>query len=476
MASGGGFIAANGELLRAALLESNVRDDGRNVRESRGVSLELSHGFQEVARPNDGVGGKQVVTTASVQVGRTRVSSTVSAAVDEPPIDRAHEGTLTIFVDCERDLVEAAGTQATHSEVTGEVARSLDQVLKHCRAVDLESLCIVPGRHAWAIRVDIRVLELDGNVLDAATIAAVASIKAFKRPEIKFRESEGSTERVTVVPLEERDGVRLTVHHTPFTVSFVAFRKQHKQGDWPDEGDKDAEGGEDLEMDEGSSSEEEAEDMRANFVYAIDATLAEEAICDAKVVVAADSEGYVRLVRKYGGCPLPKGDLTLLGRLACIRARELGAYVEAKCKAFDLEEKQNRIRRKANAGPSLALAGGKETREHARRQVLATPGKLGEVVEVVEFGLEGDLGLDSEDEDVGTTNGEGFEAGAGTGGGAVVIGVQAPTSSRPSSEKMRGVVVPSGKPRGGEAGKDNSGGSSPKRLRDAFTPEFLRRS
>ena len=40
-------------------------------------------------------------------MGETRALATVSAEVGEPPVDRAHEGQLTVFVDgsaCDADL------------------------------------------------------------------------------------------------------------------------------------------------------------------------------------------------------------------------------------------------------------------------------------------------------------------------------------------------------------------------------------
>lgn len=71
-------------------------------------------------------------------------------------------------------------------------------------------MCIIPARQAWSLRLDVRVLELDGNLLDACCVAAVGAAKAFKRPGYQLRDGEasGSSEKAKIVPLDEREGIR----------------------------------------------------------------------------------------------------------------------------------------------------------------------------------------------------------------------------------------------------------------------------
>ena len=77
--------------------------------------------------------------------------------------------------------------------------------------------------------------------MDACAIAAVGAAKSFCRPQYRLRDESyslddpyksGAADRAMsegqssgIVPLAEREGLKLTVHHTPFTVSFVAFKK-----------------------------------------------------------------------------------------------------------------------------------------------------------------------------------------------------------------------------------------------------------
>ena len=262
------------------------------------------------------------------------------------------------------------------------------------------------------------------------------------------------------------------MHHTPFAVSFVAFRVPPH----PHPSEDREEGGEDLEGDED-------EDAAAgpNFIYAIDPTLAEEAIADAKVTVAADAEGCIRLVRKPGGCALPKGDLTLLARLACIRARELAMHVDKVCKAFEVQEKQERIRRKAGAASRGGGAGHPQLHTRQFSRAAMTMPDFDRSVQVVDMDEEA-LGLVDE---VSPES----EAPPSEGGGpgsfslAMAIDGQQETASRVAATSA-GKVKIGHKSRkleakaGGEGGDDDDDtkmASSPNHLSEAFNPSFLKK-
>lgn len=64
----------------------------------------------------------------------------------------------------------------------------MQRLLEHCllesNCIDVESLCITSGLRAWMIRVDVHVLNYAGNVTDAASIAAIAALIHFRRPDV----------------------------------------------------------------------------------------------------------------------------------------------------------------------------------------------------------------------------------------------------------------------------------------------------
>lgn len=85
-------------------------------------------------------------------------------------------------------------------------------------AVDTDELCIEPGSRVWLVRVDIHVLDDDGNLGDCASIAAIAALQHFRRPAVSVHDGI-----VTVHSADERPPVPLTIHHAPICVTFAFF-------------------------------------------------------------------------------------------------------------------------------------------------------------------------------------------------------------------------------------------------------------
>ena len=68
-------------------------------------------------------------------------------------------------------------------ESSVELVRLLERTIKESRAVDTESLCVVAGAKVWAIRVDVRALNDDGNLCDCCALGAMATLAHFRRPD-----------------------------------------------------------------------------------------------------------------------------------------------------------------------------------------------------------------------------------------------------------------------------------------------------
>ena len=58
--------------------------------------------------------------------------------------------------------------------------------------MDLKQLCIVKGKHCWALYVDVLILESDGNTLDAAVMSARAALSATRLPGVSVEEDAES--------------------------------------------------------------------------------------------------------------------------------------------------------------------------------------------------------------------------------------------------------------------------------------------
>jgi len=179
------------------------RLDGRGVLDPR--DLDITYGLD----------------WGSVQVtlGKTRVLAQVSCKVEEPMFTRPNEGILQVNV--ELTPLAAPRFDGGRSEESIEVSRLLERTLKESRCLDLESLCIVAEEKVWEIRLDINVLNHEGNLFDACSVAGLCALCHFRRPDVTLK-----GDVVTVHPLSDRDPVPLGIHHHPVTTTFGMFEYQ----------------------------------------------------------------------------------------------------------------------------------------------------------------------------------------------------------------------------------------------------------
>lgn len=70
------------------------------------------------------------------------------------------------------------------------LATALQRILSS--SFDLGQLCIVKGKHCWALYVDVLILENDGNTLDAAVMASRAALSSTKLPGVSVEEDAES--------------------------------------------------------------------------------------------------------------------------------------------------------------------------------------------------------------------------------------------------------------------------------------------
>lgn len=105
-----------------------------------------------------------------------------------------------------------------HSELSSQLNRLLEKCIKDSKAVDLESLCIKVNERVWSLRVDINLLNHEGNILDCASIAALAALAHFRRPDVTC-----DGEEFKIHSLKERDPIATVIHHYPICVTYAIF-------------------------------------------------------------------------------------------------------------------------------------------------------------------------------------------------------------------------------------------------------------
>lgn len=200
-------------LERAFLLEalsSGKRVDGRAVDERRSLAIHF---------------GSDLGSSIAI-LGETRVTAQVSCSVVEPRTSRPNEGLLSVYVET-LGMASQRFTNKSYGSVEDEVTeltRLMERCLKESRCLDLESLCIISEEKVWNVRLDLRVLNDEGNLFDCCSVAGLAALAHFKRPDVTL-----DGDKVTIHPVNERDPVKLAVHHYPVCTTFAFFNCQgHK--------------------------------------------------------------------------------------------------------------------------------------------------------------------------------------------------------------------------------------------------------
>ncbi|KAJ8384862.1 hypothetical protein AAFF_G00197720 [Aldrovandia affinis] len=152
-----------------------------------------------------------------VDLGKTRVLAQVSCELVAPKENRPTEGILFFNLELS-PMASPAFELGRQSELLVKLNRLLERCLRNSKCIDTESLCVVSGEKVWQIRVDVHVLNHEGNIMDAASIAAIAALCHFRRPDVGIQGEE-----VTVYSTDERDPIPLSIYHMPICVSFSFF-------------------------------------------------------------------------------------------------------------------------------------------------------------------------------------------------------------------------------------------------------------
>lgn len=155
-------------ILRA--MQTNVRYDGRKADEYRPVSIE--YGVSWTAEGS-----------AKVSIGNTTIIAGVKLAAGTPYADNPDEGTLMIeagLLPLSSPLFES-GPPGIDSI---ELARVIDRGIRESHSIDTTALCIEKGKKVWTVTCDICTVNADGNLFDAASLAAMAALRNAVFPTI----------------------------------------------------------------------------------------------------------------------------------------------------------------------------------------------------------------------------------------------------------------------------------------------------
>jgi exosome complex component RRP42 len=213
----------------AKLAENGKRVDGRKFDEFRNIEIEPG-----VISKAEG--------SAKVKIGNTQVIAGIKMDIGEPYSDSPDSGVMVTAAE----LIPLASPDfeaGPPREDAIELARVVDRGIRESGLIEVDKLCIESGEKVWMVFIDIHILDFDGNLFDAASLASLAALLTTKVPAERF---------------ELGDDYPLPLKEPPVSCTSVKF----------------------------------------NGVVVMDPSLDEEEIAEARLTVATDKNGDIRAMQK----------------------------------------------------------------------------------------------------------------------------------------------------------------------------------
>lgn len=181
-------------------LKQGKRFDGRKPEEMREISVQTN--ISECAEGS-----------CSVKIGKTEVYAGVKMSIIAPYADGPDEGTLSVTLELGAMADNDFDLGAPRIEAI-EMARVIDRGVRESGVIDWEKLCIKSGEKVWQVNLDIYAINNDGNLFDAAALAALVALSNSKFPvyDAEANKIEHELSNVKLPLIKENMSFNLTVH------------------------------------------------------------------------------------------------------------------------------------------------------------------------------------------------------------------------------------------------------------------------
>jgi exosome complex component RRP45 len=293
----------NAVLLDGAL-DAGLRLDGRSLYDWRSVEIRLWRNEKQA--------------TSEIVIGNTRVIGITRASITVPFVDRPNDGYIQFST--------VISPQTKRSKwCDGELTRFLERFMKESDVIDTESLCIVSGEKVWNITCSITVIDNDGNLPDAVILAAMSSLRCFRKPDVTLTRStdlnsssglelgsELSTTMIHIHPFREREPLPLAFNHFPLSSTIAIYLNKR-------------------EAVLGKTS--------GSCILFVDPCIVEENSMDSCLIMGVNSHGEITSVLKHGGGSLSKSDVLDAVKKACKNIHYLHEKLEKEILNFEVNIK-----------------------------------------------------------------------------------------------------------------------------------------
>jgi len=127
--------------------------------------------------------------SAQVHLGKSKVLAGIKVQTGTPFPDTPDEGVLTVNAELV-PLASPSFEAGPPSEAAIELSRVVDRGIRESKALDMKSLVLQKGKTVQVVYVDIYVLDHDGNLIDAASMAALAALVNSKVSKMEVKGDE----------------------------------------------------------------------------------------------------------------------------------------------------------------------------------------------------------------------------------------------------------------------------------------------
>jgi exosome complex component RRP42 len=230
------------------LASQGKRADNRNFDDYRPIKIEI--GYVQKAEGS-----------ARVKIGNTQVVAGIKMDLGDPYPDTPDSGVMTTAAEM-IPMASPDFESGPPREDAIELARVVDRGIRESEIIEVDKLCIVPGEKIWMVFIDIHIIDYDGNLFDAASLASLAALMTAKVPiqrikptleklQIRYPEIENYLK-------EHPDNYPLPLREPPISCTSAKFGN----------------------------------------VIVMDPSLDEEEIAEARLTVATDEKGDIRAMQK----------------------------------------------------------------------------------------------------------------------------------------------------------------------------------
>ena len=218
--------------------------------------------------------------SARVRLGKTEVLVGIKIELGTPFSDVPDKGVLTVNAELV-PLASPTFEPGPPNENSIELARVVDRGIRESEAIDLEKLCIEPGKKVFIVFVDVYVLNYDGNLIDASALAALAALLNTKLFKYAVKGSE----------VQIKPGYKpLSIRNHPVAVTFA----------------------------------------KINDKLVVDPCLEEEQVMEARLTMTIEKDGKICALQKGGAGYFKIQQILEAGKIARKKAAELRKLVVKK--------------------------------------------------------------------------------------------------------------------------------------------------